>query len=832
MIVVALTCLVLLASSSCLAGSLGNLWKGITTKLEVRIETVEGEAALMPLDADGDGNDELFCFSPKVFYFLSLDHWEYMHSYWNDKLWRVFPNDFDGDSLPDYICSEVDSAFFRLKVIAGADLIDISRSARESRLICERRIEWNGENFKGALIPFASYDINGDGVRDLLCSIAAGAFEKQPRGIVAVDGANGQDLWHNYFGPWPKEPRLSDINGDGIPEIVLVGQSVSNGSEANGISDFTCLMIAIDLQGEFLWKPCELGGGLTRAYYDLLYDPASGDSDIVVGTLSQDASAPEQRIVRISGSQGSVKFGGGSSKGFSAVKVLDDWDSDKPAVAAATIDGKVMVLSGELHLLTAYTYPANIELNLSTPIDVDDDGSLELPVLTADNSFLFLNSKVKPVVGSNFADRLWSIAPVTTRDANGHKFLARCTQAAYIAHVVCVNKSADELFPWSARIAMASLIALVMVREIYIRQRRKYYAFLDAFFKDDTRAVIGVDEKNHIFRSNSRADEVLGLGESRTRRITLEQAGRGALKLTELPSRVSSFLAKNLVHDEFSHRADISGHGREFLVQLIRPEVGPQPRSRKLVIMIQDITELSQAKQYEVLSTVAKGLVHDVKKPLAPLKVMIQDLGWRIETGKLDMNTVGETYIDPSVRQLDQMTRWIDRFGEFCKIGLNPKCSVSLGTLVEQEIELRRSLIPANVLLEFTKSNEELVVRGVREELERALCNLIENALSALKGQSSPIIAISASRSDRKPHCAVVRVKDNGCGISQDDLPRIFDVGYSSRKEGHMGLGLTIVQKIVNGHGGSIEVLSQVGVGTEFAVYLPLELEEEPSGKT
>jgi nitrogen fixation/metabolism regulation signal transduction histidine kinase len=371
-----------------------------------------------------------------------------------------------------------------------------------------------------------------------------------------------------------------------------------------------------------------------------------------------------------------------------------------------------------------------------------------------------------------------------------------------------------------------------MVREVYIRQRRRYYTFLDAFFKDDARAVIGVDEKKRIFRSNSRANELLGVGEFRSRRLTLGQAGRGTLKLTELPNRVNRFLAENLVHDEFSHRADVSGRGREFLVQLIRPDVNPHPRSRRLIIMIQDITELSQARQYEVLSTVAKGLAHDVKRPLAPLKLLIQDLGARLQKGKLDVNTVGERYIDPTVRQLHQMTRWIDRFREFYASGQNPKCSVDLRALVEYVVEIKRSLTPANLRLEFQQAHGELFVNGAEEDLERVFSELMENALSALVKQSNPIIAVTASRSDTRPHSAVVRVKDNGCGISQDDLPRIFDVGYSSRKEGHIGLGLTTIQKIVGEHDGVIEVHSQDGVGTEFAVFLPLELEEESIGKT
>jgi two-component system nitrogen regulation sensor histidine kinase NtrY len=103
-------------------------------------------------------------------------------------------------------------------------------------------------------------------------------------------------------------------------------------------------------------------------------------------------------------------------------------------------------------------------------------------------------------------------------------------------------------------------------------------------------------------------------------------------------------------------------------------------------------------------------------------------------------------------------------------------------------------------------------------ELRRALINLIDNGLaaSATAGRSEHVGL------DAGPEGAeiVVNVRDEGCGIKPQDLGRIFEPDFSTKKEG-MGLGLCIVEQIVRGHGGTIAVESQPGRGTCFTIRLP-----------
>jgi len=112
------------------------------------------------------------------------------------------------------------------------------------------------------------------------------------------------------------------------------------------------------------------------------------------------------------------------------------------------------------------------------------------------------------------------------------------------------------------------------------------------------------------------------------------------------------------------------------------------------------------------------------------------------------------------------------------------------------------------------------VVTADRTRLEQAAANLIDNAIKYTPPGGRVDVEVKRS-GDR----AVLRVRDTGHGIAPDELPRIFDRlfrGDRSRAERGLGLGLSLVKAIVEAHGGSVEVASEVGHGSTFVVSLPV----------
>jgi signal transduction histidine kinase len=101
--------------------------------------------------------------------------------------------------------------------------------------------------------------------------------------------------------------------------------------------------------------------------------------------------------------------------------------------------------------------------------------------------------------------------------------------------------------------------------------------------------------------------------------------------------------------------------------------------------------------------------------------------------------------------------------------------------------------------------------------MTRAMINLIDNALDAIQDQENGKVTL---RSRILKDKAILEVEDNGCGISADKLTEIWEIGYSSKN--HPGAGLDFVRQVAEGHGGSVNIKSEVGQGTKVWITLPL----------
>jgi len=107
--------------------------------------------------------------------------------------------------------------------------------------------------------------------------------------------------------------------------------------------------------------------------------------------------------------------------------------------------------------------------------------------------------------------------------------------------------------------------------------------------------------------------------------------------------------------------------------------------------------------------------------------------------------------------------------------------------------------------------------------LKNAISNLLINAYQAMETEGQLNISIEKNESDQQ---AVIMIADTGSGIATDVLPKIFNPFFTTKDTG-TGLGLALVRKIINGHGGNIDVESAVNEGTTFTVALPLVIENQ-----
>jgi signal transduction histidine kinase/CheY-like chemotaxis protein len=233
-------------------------------------------------------------------------------------------------------------------------------------------------------------------------------------------------------------------------------------------------------------------------------------------------------------------------------------------------------------------------------------------------------------------------------------------------------------------------------------------------------------------------------------------------------------------------------------------------------------------------------LSHELRNPLGPIQVAMQV----ISSGHADASTVRRAR-ETVDRQVKQMARLLDDLLDVSRITRGvvalQKEPVNLTTAVANALETARPAIEAcEHGLTVSLPEESVVIEADPIRLEQIIVNLVNNAAKYTPPKGRILVSVSRDHDD-----VVLRVRDNGIGISEELLPRVFDLfkqGDRSlvRSGGGLGIGLTIVQNLVALHGGSVTAHSDgLGSGSEFIVRLPIgaagpmreKIQEQPAGR-
>ncbi|MCS7084886.1 MAG: HAMP domain-containing sensor histidine kinase, partial [Bacteroidia bacterium] len=211
----------------------------------------------------------------------------------------------------------------------------------------------------------------------------------------------------------------------------------------------------------------------------------------------------------------------------------------------------------------------------------------------------------------------------------------------------------------------------------------------------------------------------------------------------------------------------------------------------------------------------ARQVAHEIKNPLTPMKLGVQQLQRVISVQPERAAEAAARLSQTLLTQIDLLTQIANSFSQFASLPPDHKEPVAMRRLVEQVVGLYQFSEEACVSAVLPQN--ELWVVGQAGNLNRALSNLVKNALQAIPPGRKGLVEITLEERLDK---VVVRVKDNGDGIPPEIQYRVFEPNFSTKTSG-MGLGLAITRRIVENHGGEIEFVSVVGQGAEFIVQLP-----------
>jgi signal transduction histidine kinase len=258
----------------------------------------------------------------------------------------------------------------------------------------------------------------------------------------------------------------------------------------------------------------------------------------------------------------------------------------------------------------------------------------------------------------------------------------------------------------------------------------------------------------------------------------------------------------------FAHYMAVFG-SRMLRERYFEPALDREVRREKVVMQTE-----KQASIDELSSTIA----HEIRNPIAAAKSLVQQMGE-------DPTSVENVeYAKVALEELDRVERRISHLLKYAKEEDYTFANANLAGVVDSALTQLRAKLDASKVNVARNYISGPTVYADAEKLRQVFANILDNAIDALEpvaeGRRIELFIENGVQGGAGAH-ATVRVRDNGCGIPVEKIDRIFNPFFTTKEKG-TGLGMAISKKIVEAHEGTIDVVSEVGRGTEFMVSLPL----------
>ena len=321
--------------------------------------------------------------------------------------------------------------------------------------------------------------------------------------------------------------------------------------------------------------------------------------------------------------------------------------------------------------------------------------------------------------------------------------------------------------------------------------------------------LIGQSRRNYVQLSRRIKDAALLAGAGGIV-LALFLSGWAAARVTR-PIEELAGAAQSVAAGSWDTRVQVNGHD----------EVSQLANSfnQMTTELLAQKERVVQAERVAAWRELARRLAHELKNPLFPLQLTVENL---IRARTQSPEQFEEVFRESSQTLLSELANLkgiIGRFSEFSKMPQPQLQRVNVNQVLRGVVQLFQAQlnVPGKPAIECRSETDESLgtIAADPELLHRAISNLVLNAMDAMP-QGGKLTLLSR----REPQKVVIEVADTGTGLTPEECARIFTPYYTNKQHGS-GLGLAIVQSVVSDHGGTITVRSQPGKGTAFVIELP-----------
>lgn len=238
--------------------------------------------------------------------------------------------------------------------------------------------------------------------------------------------------------------------------------------------------------------------------------------------------------------------------------------------------------------------------------------------------------------------------------------------------------------------------------------------------------------------------------------------------------------------------------------------------------LLQNLTEIKnlefamqQKEKLAAVGQLAAGIAHEIRNPLASISGSVQLLQANLQT----QTDEDKKLLNIVIREIDRLNKLITEFLDFVRPDVRVEDPININQLAKEVLEIVKMHPQLSKKVEqHSELRAQNLIYGHYDKLKQAILNIIINSYQAVTDTLRPEVFIQTYDSEEK---VVLVIRDNGIGISKDNIKRIFEPFHTTKSNG-TGLGLAITHKILETHHAEVYVESEVGQGTKFSIVFPV----------
>jgi len=379
-------------------------------------------------------------------------------------------------------------------------------------------------------------------------------------------------------------------------------------------------------------------------------------------------------------------------------------------------------------------------------------------------------------------------------------------------------------------VALLTSFAVEQEKKVRMRLAEKESALdkLDQFHRSiiesvDT-GILTVDLMGKIKSLNRAAEELTGYSATEVESRRIDEVFPGFMTVLEQMSGEGGPSSRKRFETAVSQKS-----GQKIILGFSFSSLYDRERRIGDILIFQDLTAIKEMeaqaeknKRLAFIGEMAAGLAHDLRNPLLSISGSIQML-----QRDLKLDSTDERLMNIILRAKDQLENLIKNFLIFARTTTRDRGEMPVNEILDEALDALKEVPDWNDNIEIRRAYQKVPpIFGNRTEIRQTLWNILVNAVQSMPDGGCLAIETLTLPGQNGERLVQVRIADSGCGIERERLDRVFEPFYTT-KEGGTGLGLAIVSRIVESHGGAVNIESEVRRGTTCAVTFPVRNEHK-----